>query len=89
MKRKGITQKKDKEQFDKAMRLDPYLNALRCNYGYAITCHKSQGGEWNNVYIQMPRNITRNPTKNKYQWFYTALTRAKYSVHICKDFFIK
>ena len=89
MKRQEITQKKNKEQFDRAMRMDPYLNALRCNYGYAITCHKSQGGEWNSVYIQMPRNITRKPTKNKYQWFYTALTRAKHTVHICKDFFIK
>lgn len=89
MKRNGIDQKKDKERFDKAMRTDPYLNALRCNYGYAITCHKSQGGEWNSVYVQMPRNITRNPSKNKYQWFYTALTRAKESVHICRDFFIR
>ena len=89
MKRRGIDNKKDRETFDKYMRTDPYLNALRCNYGYAITCHKAQGGEWNSVFIQMPRNITLKPTKNKYQWFYTALTRAKSRVHLCRDFFIQ
>ena len=89
MKRRGVDIKKDKEVFDKFMRIDPYLNALRCNYGYAVTCHKAQGGEWNSVFIQMPRNITLKPTKNKYQWFYTALTRAKSKVHLCRDFFIR
>lgn len=89
MKRKGVDIKKDKESFDKLMRMDPYLNALRCNYGYAITCHKAQGGEWNSVFIQMPRNITLKPTKSKYQWFYTAITRAKSKVHLCQDFFIR
>ena len=88
MKRKGIDNKKNVREFEKAMRLDPYLNALRCNFGYAITCHKAQGGEWNTIFIQMPRNITCKPTKDKYQWFYTALTRAKETVHIGKDFFI-
>ena len=88
MKRKGIDRKRNSDVFDKAMQQDPYLNALRCNYGYAITCHKAQGGEWNSVFIQMPRNITLNPTKNKYQWFYTAITRAKQTVHLAKDFFI-
>lgn len=89
MKRKGITQKTRKQDFDSAMQRDPYLNALRCNFGYAVTCHKAQGGEWNSVYIQMPRNLTLNPTKGKYQWLYTALTRAKDKVHICREFFIK
>lgn len=89
MKRLGITQKHNKDEFNRRMMLDPYLNALRCSYGYAVTCHKAQGGEWNNVYIQMPRNITMNPTKGKYQWFYTALTRAKETVNISKDFFIR
>lgn len=88
MKRKGINNKKNIDTFERYMRTDPFLNALRCTYGYAITCHKAQGGEWNSVFIQMPRNITFMPTKNKYQWFYTALTRAKQTVYVCKDFFI-
>lgn len=87
MKRKGITPKNNKMLFDEMMRKDPYLNALRCSYGYAITCHKAQGGEWNSVYVQMPRDITLNPVKTKYQWFYTAITRARKTVHLCKDFY--
>lgn len=89
MNRKGIDKKKNVAEFEQAMREDPFLNALRCNYGYAITCHKAQGGEWNTVFIQMPRNLTANPVKSKYQWFYTALTRAKESVFVSKDFFIQ
>lgn len=84
----GITQK-DPRRFNHAMINDPYLNALRCVYGYAITCHKSQGGEWEDVYVHVPRNITLNPTKETYQWIYTAMTRAKKTLHMVDDFFIK
>lgn len=84
----GITQK-DQRRFNHAMINDPYLNALRCVYGYAITCHKSQGGEWEDVYVHVPRNITLNPTKETYQWIYTAMTRAKKTLHMVDDFYIK
>ncbi len=67
---------------------DVYLNALRCVYGYAITCHKAQGGEWNEVCIDIPRNLTLNATSAAYQWIYTAITRAKKRLHIVKDFYI-
>ena len=87
MKSQGITQKKDKLVFDTALRNDPYLNALRCSYGYAITCHKAQGGEWNSVFIYPQRNIMLNPTKAKYQWIYTTVTRAKNKVYLCNDFY--
>lgn len=86
MKRRGVTQK-DKKIFNDAMMVDPYLNALRCVFGYAITCHKAQGGEWDDVYIDFPRNITRNPTKGKWQWVYTAITRAKERLHVKDDFY--
>ncbi len=89
MKTKNITQKKNQEEFNYAMRKDPYLNALRCSYGYAVTCHKAQGGEWKNVYIQIPRNFTLNPTKEVYQWLYTAVTRAKEKVFFVDDFYFK
>ncbi|MBR1727847.1 MAG: ATP-binding domain-containing protein, partial [Muribaculaceae bacterium] len=59
----------------------------RCSWGYAVTCHKAQGGEWDTVYVDMPRNITMNPTKEKYQWVYTAMTRASRSLHLVDDFF--
>ena len=86
MKKLGITQKK-KKAFNDAMLIDPYLNALRCVYGYAVTCHKAQGGEWDDVYIDFPRNITKNPTKGKWQWIYTAMTRAKERIHAKDDFY--
>lgn len=89
MRDKGITQKRNKKLFYSAMQDDPYLNALRCVYGYAITCHKSQGGEWEDVYVHVPRNITLNPTKESYQWIYTAMTRAKKTLHMVKDFYIR
>lgn len=81
MSHKGITQKKNPEEFQKALMEDPYLNALRCHYGYALTCHKAQGGEWNNVFINFGQNI-KNPTQEKYQWIYTAVTRAKTGLHV-------
>ena len=87
MKKLGITEKKNREDFYKAMYDDPFLNALRCAFGYAITCHKSQGGEWEDVYVHMPRNITCNPTKGSYQWVYTAMTRARCTLHVVDDFF--
>ncbi len=88
MKDKGITQKQKKAFYD-AMFCDPYLNALRCVFGYAITCHKSQGGEWEEVYVHVPRNITLNPTKETYQWVYTSMTRARKTLHMIDDFYIK
>ena len=88
MKEKGITQKHKRAFYD-AMFNDPYLNALRCVFGYAITCHKSQGGEWEEVYVHVPRNITLNPTKETYQWVYTSMTRARKTLHMIDDFYIK
>ena len=85
MKEKGISPKKNKERFEELLRTDPYLNALRCTYGYAVTCHKAQGGEWSHVYLNPMRNIGLNPTKQKYRWMYTAVTRAKETLHLVDD----
>lgn len=81
MANKGITQQKHPKEFQKALMDDPYLNALRCHYGYAVTCHKAQGGEWNNVFIDFGIMV-KNPTKEKYQWIYTAVTRARTGLHV-------
>lgn len=88
MRAMGIKQKESR-RFNSAMLNDPYLNALRCVYGYAVTCHKSQGGEWEDVYVHVPRNITLNPTKETYQWVYTSMTRATKTLHLLDDFYIK
>lgn len=86
MKAKGI--KQDEQRFKDALYEDGFLNALRCVFGYAITCHKAQGGEWNDVFIDIPRNLTLNAKPSAYQWIYTAVTRAKQQLHIVNDFFI-
>ena len=86
MKEKGIGQKHP--MFKVALSNDPYLNALRAVYGYAITCHKAQGGEWDDVFVNFRRNITLEAEASAYQWVYTALTRAKERAHVVDDFFI-
>ena len=86
MKKEGI--KQNTLEFNDKMLTDPYLNALRCVYGYAITCHKSQGGEWDNVYIDIPRNFALQPKPFVYQWMYTAMTRAKKNLFVVDDFYI-
>jgi len=86
---KGITAKNNRQAFYDMMFHDSYLNALRCVFGYAITCHKSQGGEWEDVYVHVPRNITKNPTKETYQWIYTSMTRAQKTLHMVDDFYIR
>lgn len=87
MRKKGIPEKS--EAFKSFMMSDKYLNALRVSFGYALTCHKSQGGEWPDVYAYFPRNIMLNPTKQKYQWVYTAMTRAKENFFVADDIYIE
>ncbi len=60
---------------------DPYLNALRVNYGYAVTVHNAQGGEWDTVIVD-PRNPSREYNSVQHhvaytRWIYTASTRAR------------
>lgn len=66
---------------------DPYLNALRCVYGYALTCHKAQGGEWKRVYIDIPLSLSapNRFSPSIFQWLYTALTRAQQDVYVADN----
>jgi hypothetical protein len=60
---------------------DPYFNAVRAKYGYAVTCHKAQGGEWEEVGIDFGnRKDINSPTMRK--WAYTAMTRARNIVYL-------
>ncbi len=87
MKDRNISQKSSR--FKEEMLKDPYLNALRASYGYAITCHKSQGGEWLEVFLYMNKQIQSLSKPGIYQWWYTAITRAKEKLHVVDDWFIK
>jgi hypothetical protein len=70
----------DKPQFERLrnqfVAIDPWCNALRCRFGYAITCHKAQGGEWKYVFVDMRASMARD-TEEFYRWVYTSITRAK------------
>jgi ATP-dependent exoDNAse (exonuclease V) alpha subunit len=87
MKELGIHQ--NERTFKDKMLTDPYLNALKAVYGYALTCHKSQGGEWNDVYLYLDNKIHGIPKPGIYQWWYTAITRAKERLHLVDDWFIR
>jgi hypothetical protein len=86
MRSNGIKPKS--EAYYQAMEKDPFLNSLRANFGYAVTCHKAQGGEWDKVflflhkgmYIMQPASLTR--------WWYTAVTRAKRSLELSGGWWI-
>lgn len=86
MKDKGISQKS--QAFKQNMMNDPYLNALRTVFGYALTCHKAQGGEWDYVYLDIPKSVPILPKPYVYQWIYTAMTRAKKGLYLVDDFWI-
>ncbi len=75
-------------EFNRQMMKDPYINALRAVYGYSITCHKVQGGEWDNIFLDIPRNFALKEKPYVYQWMYTAMTRAKKELYVVDDFFI-
>lgn len=63
------------------LRTDPYYNALQVKYGYAVTCHKAQGGQWDSVFIDMGYVPEDNSMLDFYRWIYTAVTRASKVVH--------
>ena len=58
------------------LRRDPWFNALQVKYGYAMTCHKSQGGQWNHIYLDQGWVTEEMMGISYYRWLYTALTRA-------------
>ena len=58
-----------------------YFNALQVKFSYAITCHKSQGGQWDSVFIEQPY-LPNGMDKDYMRWLYTAITRAKNKLYL-------
>ncbi|MBF6609348.1 MAG: AAA family ATPase [Flavobacterium sp.] len=58
-----------------------YFNALQVKFSYAITCHKSQGGQWNTVFIEQPY-LPNGIDRDYVRWLYTAITRAKEKLYL-------
>lgn len=71
---------------------NPYFNALQVKFAYAVTCHKSQGGQWPVVFIDQSYFRDEMLTSEYLKWLYTAFTRATqrvYLVNFGDDFFDK
>lgn len=60
---------------------NPYFNALQVKFSYAITCHKSQGGQWDIIFIEKPY-LPNGADEDYYRWLYTALTRSTKKVYL-------
>lgn len=74
----------------KEMRKNPWYNALQVKFAYALTCHKTQGGQWSTVFLDAPFNQKEALEHEDLRWLYTALTRAQervYFVNFKDEFF--
>jgi exodeoxyribonuclease-5 len=80
----------NKKELIKTIYQSPYYNALQMRFAYAITGHKSQGGQWKRVFIDpyigtvSDRGIKNDDARSFYRWIYTAITRATEQVYILK-----
>ena len=74
----------------KAMKKNPWFNALQVKFAYALTCHKTQGGQWKQVFVDSSLNLKDELEKEDLRWLYTAVTRAQkslYFVNFKEEFF--
>lgn len=86
MREKKIRPKTD--AYFAAMQKDPVLNSLRANFGYAVTCHKSQGGEWEKVYFFLNKGMYVMDPPELTRWWYTGITRSKEKLVLAQDWWI-
>ncbi|MDR2534057.1 MAG: AAA family ATPase [Tannerellaceae bacterium] len=71
----------------KRLKSDLYFNAVQVKYAYAVTCHKAQGGQWRNVFIDVGRLAPDMIDREFYRWLYTAVTRAEHRLYWVNPFF--
>ncbi len=64
------------------VRKNPYYNALQVKYGYAVTCHKAQGGQWKRVFLDQGYVTPDMAGPDYYRWLYTAFTRASEKLYL-------
>lgn len=86
MKRKKI--KPNTDPYKEAMLKDSYINCLRATYGYAVTCHKAQGGEWDEVFLFLEKSMYSMKPLELCRWWYTAVTRVKKELHLLNEWWI-
>jgi exodeoxyribonuclease-5 len=86
-----LWEKNKRKRYERIM-ADPYFNALQVKFAYAITCHKSQGGQWGCVFIDQGYLTEEMLDHNYFRWLYTAFTRPTeklYLVNFHDEFFKK
>ncbi len=72
----------NKRERIKLLRKNKYYNALQVKFAYAVTCHKAQGGQWQNVFIDQGYVTEEMLGVEYYRWLYTAFTRAAKRVYL-------
>ena len=85
----GLDYKGEKD-INKKIKENMFFNALQVKFAYAITCHKSQGGQWDNVFVDLGYYTDDMLDKSFFRWLYTAFTRASkklYLINFNDDFF--
>lgn len=80
--RENYQEIKSKKKLKEAIRNDEYLNALQIKFAYALTCHKSQGGQWKAVFVDQGNHRDSEIDVEHLRWLYTALTRAEKEVFL-------
>jgi len=79
----------NRKQMSNKISTDPYYNALQVKFAYAVTCHKSQGGQWKSVFLDQGFFTDEMLNLDYLRWLYTAFTRASeqlYLVNLAKQF---
>lgn len=87
---KDFVSERNKQKRYESILKSPYFNALQVKYAYALTCHKSQGGQWDCVFVDPGFLNDEDVNPEFYRWLYTAFTRAKkqlYLVNFKEDYF--
>ncbi len=85
------TEIKPKRKQYEMVRNNEFYNAIQVKYAYAVTCHKSQGGQWKTVFIDQGYIPKESIDKEYLRWLYTALTRATEKVYLINfpEYFFK
>jgi exodeoxyribonuclease-5 len=73
---------KSRRKIKEALQNDVYLNALQIKFAYALTCHKSQGGQWKVVFVDEGKRKDPEVNIDHVRWLYTAVTRAEKEVFL-------
>jgi exodeoxyribonuclease-5 len=78
---KDYADERSKYKVMRAIKNNKYFNALQVKFSYAMTCHKSQGGQWENVFIEQPY-LPNGQDISYLRWLYTAVTRAQKKLYL-------